>query len=115
LAQPVRARPAFANQQNFSNVWTCLPQSDILPIFYQSGRESMGQTAQSNIIRLYIIKLSKWLMLTMPILFLFYQENGLSTQDLFLLKAVYSLSIVLVEIPSGYFGDVWGRKCSLVM
>ena len=68
-----------------------------------------------NIIPLYIIKLSKWLMLTMPILFLFYRENGLSTQDLFLLKAVYSLSIVMLEVPSGYLGDVWGRKASLLL
>lgn len=75
----------------------------------------MFQAAQSNIFKLYIIKLSKWLMLTMPILFLFYKDNGLSTQDLFLLKAVYSFSIVLLEIPSGYLGDVWGRKASLVL
>lgn len=75
----------------------------------------MFQAAQANVNRLYIIKLSKWLMLTMPILFLFYQENGLATQELFLLKAVYSFSIVVLEVPSGYLGDVWGRKASLVL
>ncbi|MCP4721955.1 MAG: MFS transporter, partial [Desulfobacteraceae bacterium] len=75
----------------------------------------MVQTVQSNIVRLYVIKLSKWLMLTMPIVFLFYMENGLSTRDLFMLKAVYSFSIVILEVPSGYFGDIWGRKCSLVL
>jgi MFS family permease len=75
----------------------------------------MHQTVRSNILRLYIIKLSKWLMLTMPILFLFYRENGLATHDLFLLKAVYSAAIVCLEIPSGYFGDIWGRKSSLVL
>lgn len=75
----------------------------------------MVQIVQSNIIRLYIIKLSKWLMLTMPIVFLFYKENGLATQDLFLLKAIYSISIVVFEVPSGYFGDIWGRKSSLVL
>ena len=75
----------------------------------------MRRAARSNVSRLYIIKLSKWLMLTMPILFLFYKENGLSTQDLFLLKAVYSFSIVVLEVPSGYLGDVWGRKASLVL
>lgn len=74
----------------------------------------MGQV-QSNIIRLYIIKLSKWLMLTMPIVFLFYKENGLATRDLFLLKAIYSFAIVLFEVPSGYFGDIWGRKSSLIL
>jgi len=75
----------------------------------------MFQAPHNNIIRLYIIKLSKWLMLTMPILFLFYRENGLTTQDLFWLKAVYSFSIVVLEVPSGYLGDVWGRKASLIL
>ena len=53
-------------------------------------------------------------MLTMPVIFLFYKENGLGTQDLFILKAVYSVSIVIMEIPSGYFGDAWGRKNTLI-
>ncbi len=75
----------------------------------------MFPAIENNIIRLYIIKLSKWLMLTMPILFLFYRDNGLATQELFLLKSVYSLSIVALEVPSGYLGDVWGRKASLVL
>lgn len=75
----------------------------------------MGSSVQSNILRLYIIKLSKWLMLIMPIVFLFYKENGLVTRDLFLLKAIYSFAIVLFEVPSGYFGDIFGRKCSLVL
>ena len=68
-----------------------------------------------NIPQLYVIKLSKWLMLTMPIVFLFYQENGLGTQELFILKAAYSLAIVLLEIPSGYIGDIWGRKNSMII
>lgn len=75
----------------------------------------MNPIVKSNILKLYVIKLSKWLMLTMPILFLFYKENGLSTQDLFLLKAAYSFAIVVMEVPSGYFGDIWGRKKSLIL
>ncbi|WP_212637922.1 MFS transporter [Desulfocicer vacuolatum] len=75
----------------------------------------MMKQVKSNILRLYIIKISKWLMLTMPIVFLFYRENGLATQDLFVLKAVYSASIVIMEVPSGYFGDMWGRKKSLIL
>ncbi len=54
-------------------------------------------------------------MLTMPIVFLFYREHGLSTQDLFILKAVYSTSIVFMEVPSGYLGDIWGRKATLIL
>jgi MFS family permease len=54
-------------------------------------------------------------MLTMPIILLFYNHNNLTTRHLFIIQAVYSLTIVLFEIPSGYIADVWGRKQTLVM
>ncbi len=54
-------------------------------------------------------------MLFMPIIVLFYQENGLTMQDIFTLKAVYSIAIVLLEIPSGYLADALGRKKTLII
>ncbi|MBP5365863.1 MAG: MFS transporter [Bacteroidales bacterium] len=69
---------------------------------------------EHNIKRLYIIKIAKWFMLTMPILMIFYGEMGFSAQESFLLKSCYSLSIVIFEVPSGYAADVWGRKRTLV-
>ncbi len=54
-------------------------------------------------------------MLTMPIIVLFYQENGLNMQDVLTLKGIYSVAVVILEIPSGYIADVWGRKKSLIL
>lgn len=68
-----------------------------------------------NIIRLYIIKAAKWFMLIMPIVVLFYQENGLGMQEVFILQAIYSIAIVMLEIPSGYFADALGRKKTLII
>lgn len=68
-----------------------------------------------NIPRLYIIKVAKWFMLTMPILMLFYIDLGLTNEQAFQLKAVYSISIVIFEIPSGYIADVLGRRTTLIM
>lgn len=68
-----------------------------------------------NLYRLYIIKASKWLMLYMPIVVLFYSENGLSMQDIFYVKSVGSISIILFSIPTGYFADVWGRRKTLII
>lgn len=34
--------------------------------------------------------------------------------DVFILKSVYSVAAVTLEIPSGYLADVWGRKKCLV-
>jgi MFS family permease len=54
-------------------------------------------------------------MMTMPIIVLFYQENGLGMRDVLLLQAVYSIAIVALEIPSGYAADTWGRKTTLII
>jgi len=68
-----------------------------------------------NIPRLYIIKIAKWFMLYMPIVVLFYESNGLTMKDIMVLQAVYSIMIVILEIPSGYLADVWGRKRTLML
>lgn len=67
-----------------------------------------------NLIALYLIKLSKWFSLVMPIIVLFYEEQGLGLHEVFVLKSVYSVAAVTLEIPSGYLADVWGRKRCLL-
>lgn len=74
----------------------------------------MKNDFNQNLIRLYILKISHWFMLTMPIVVLFYKDNGLDMRQVFILQAIYSVSIVALEIPSGYFADVLGRKKSII-
>jgi MFS family permease len=75
----------------------------------------MYRSVSANIRYLYLIKLSKWLMLIMPIVALFYNDNGLESYDIYLLQAVYSFSVALFEVPSGYMADVIGRRTSLII
>jgi MFS family permease len=75
----------------------------------------MQHSLNSNILKLYIIKIAKWFMLFMPIVVLFYEDNGLAMRHVFLLQAIYSVTIVILEIPSGYFADALGRKSTLVI
>lgn len=70
---------------------------------------------RQNIRSLYLIKLSKWFTLIMPIIIIFYQDNGLAMTEIMLLKSIYSIAVVILEIPSGYCADVWGRKKSLIL
>lgn len=51
----------------------------------------------------------------MPVVVLFYQENDLGMKEIFILKAIYSFSIVGLEIPSGWMADVLGRKKTLII
>lgn len=74
----------------------------------------MQNNYSQNIYRLYIIKIAKWFMLTMPIIMLFYKDMGLTNEEAFQLKAIYSISIVIFEVPSGYLADILGRKVTLI-
>ena len=75
----------------------------------------MEQHYSRNIVRLYVIKVAKWFMLTMPIIMLFYKDMGLSHEQSFQLKAIYSISIVIFEVPSGYLADILGRRITLIL
>lgn len=63
---------------------------------------------------LYLIKVSKWFTLIMPIIVLFYEDNGLGLKEIFLLKSVYSIVLVALDIPTGYLADAWGRRNCLL-
>jgi MFS family permease len=62
-----------------------------------------------------LLKAVLWFMVAMPIIVLFFQENGLSLTQVMLLQAIYSLSVALFEIPSGYIADIFGRKQTIVL
>lgn len=72
-------------------------------------------SVQNNIWKLYIIKGLMWFMVAMPIIVLFFQENGLSLQEVMILQASYSMMVALMEIPSGYLADLFGRKKTMVL
>jgi MFS family permease len=68
-----------------------------------------------NTLQLYLIKIAKWFNLVMPIVVLFYQDNGLSMSQIFILKSIYSIAMVATELPSGYMADVWGCRKTLLL
>lgn len=55
------------------------------------------------------------MMLFMPTIYLFFKENGMGLYDIMILQAIYSITIALIEIPSGYVADVLGRKNSMIV
>ena len=69
----------------------------------------------SNIWKLYVIKGLKWFMIVMPIVVIFFQENGLSLKEVMILQGMYSFMVATMEIPSGYLADVFGRKNTLIL
>ncbi|MFK7906207.1 MAG: MFS transporter [Chitinophagales bacterium] len=75
----------------------------------------MKNNLASNIYKLYWLKISKWFLLVMPIIVLFYQDSGLDIQAVMTIQSIFSIAVVLMEVPSGYMGDVLGRRKSLIV
>ena len=50
----------------------------------------------------------------MPIFFLYFSER-MSLERVLQLEAIYYAVVVLLEVPSGYFSDVVGRKATLLI
>ena len=51
----------------------------------------------------------------MPVIVPFYQANGMNVQDIMVLQSLFSLSVLLQELPAGYIGDVLGRRKSILI
>ena len=84
-------------------------KQELIDIFYFYPKFSLKNLPE-NTLQLYLIKIAKWFNLVMPIVVLFYQDNGLSMSQIFLLKSVYSIAMVVTELPSVYLADVWGCR-----
>ncbi|BBM87685.1 MFS transporter [Candidatus Uabimicrobium amorphum] len=69
---------------------------------------------QRNIYLIYIIRTIRTFLLLVPILVPFFQENGLTQTQIYLVQSIYAIVIVILEIPSGYFADYFGRKYSML-
>lgn len=59
-----------------------------------------------NITILLALRAVRWFLVIMPIITIFYREHGLSMREVFLIQVAFSLSVVLLEVPTGYFSDV---------
>jgi MFS family permease len=68
-----------------------------------------------NINLLYVIRICFNLIFSVSVITLFWQERGLDLFLIFLLQAIFAVSIVIFEIPTGYIGDRLGRKKTITL
>ncbi len=75
-------------------------------IFCKSDDHSLGIFNFSTFLQTQILML--------PVLLLFYQENGLTAGDLFLFQGIFNITALLFEVPAGYIGDIFPRRNVLI-
>ncbi|MEL6438761.1 MAG: MFS transporter [Cyanobacteria bacterium J06621_8] len=75
----------------------------------------MNQSLARNLTKLYILRGLAFAWFPIPTIVLFYESYGLNIEQIVLLKTILSLSVLVLELPSGYLADLWGRKACLVV
>ena len=50
----------------------------------------------------------------MPVFFLYFLQH-VSMSEVLRLEAIYYLAVVILEVPSGYFSDRFGRRPTLLI
>lgn len=68
-----------------------------------------------NIWRFYLFSALSFTPFSLPVFVLFWQDNGLSMFDIYILQGIFSIAMVLAEVPAGMIADRLGKKASLVL
>jgi MFS family permease len=77
--------------------------------------QTSEQKVATNFFKVYVYRFFSGFWLIAPVLIPFYEANGLTATQIFLVQAVYALSLLIFEVPSGYLSDVIGRKNALIL
>jgi len=68
-----------------------------------------------NIKKYYRFEISSMILFATPIIVLFWQDNGLSMMQIMILQSIYAILVTVLEIPTGYIADIYGRRKSLII
>ena len=70
---------------------------------------------ERNLTKIYIAHTAIGFSLIAPVFVLYFQESGLSLQEIFILESVNAFAILLFEVPTGFLSDKIGRKKTLLL
>ena len=70
---------------------------------------------ESNIKKFYLFQILEGMFFAVPVFVLFWQKNGLIMTEIMLLQSIFSIVVVFLEVPSGYFSDIFGRRMTLIV
>jgi len=69
----------------------------------------------SNITKMYLFEILTGVVFYGAVMMTFQELQGLSLSEVFYSKIGFVMSMALLEAPTGYFADVYGRKLSLIV
>jgi MFS family permease len=76
---------------------------------------SEEERLERNIPKLYAFAFFQMFLVIMPIIVPFWQAKGLTLQQIFTLQGVFGATLIVLDAPSGYVADMFGRKVTLIV
>ncbi|MCT4552045.1 MAG: MFS transporter [Alphaproteobacteria bacterium] len=64
---------------------------------------------------LKVANIFRYFLMIMPVIVLVYKDKGITTGDFFLIQGIFSFTVFLLEVPTGYIGDLFSRKKVMVI
>ncbi|MEO0336046.1 MAG: MFS transporter [Pseudomonadota bacterium] len=74
-----------------------------------------AQQARHNANLLYGFSFSWMFIPIIPVMVPYITGHGLSMQEFLELQAIFGLGVALLEVPSGYLADLWGRRNTILI
>lgn len=69
---------------------------------------------RANIWKMALVVAANQALFVIPVIFPFFQENGLAFKHVIWLQGFFGLAVMFLEVPSGYISDRWGRKRTMI-
>lgn len=79
------------------------------------SRYGTWEAGRGSVLKYYLYKSTKAVEFYRPIMYLFFLAQGLDFTQIAILEALYNLTTLFGEIPTGYIGDRVGRRNSLLI
>ncbi len=74
-----------------------------------------GELLKKNHPKVLILNFFWMFLVIMPVVVPFMESYGLGMTEIYQLQAIFAISVVLLEVPSGYLADLFGRRRSLIL
>jgi MFS family permease len=76
---------------------------------------TVKRSLRTNIKVIYLMGFFHSFMVVIPVFVPLLQGYGLSMSQVLQTQALFALTVAMLEVPSGYFADIWGRKLAILV
>lgn len=76
---------------------------------------TLQQRLRRNLLSIRLLAFFQVFLVIVPVAVPLFGDRGLDMAEILHLQAIFGISVVLMEIPSGYLADVLGRRMALVL